>query len=371
MASAAQKPTLDNYVLDEKQLGIQRRVTIDNDASNSSINKDVIDDCLIDAHIKNNFYEVTLIGDGGFGHVYSATHRHEGKSYALKIVPFNMENFDKSKREVQVLSSLHHENIIRYVTSWVIKQPKAISSEEESSDSSRMTFKSKIGDGCLIIQTELCKTDTLKTLIDNNFVFMFVNKDKRIKMILEVIAGLQYVHDKGFMHRDLKPQNIFIDQNNHAKIGDFGLARSYTVVDNEADDGRSPTEISEKTVNCFSTKLGTIPYMAPEVNSKHYNRRADLYSLGVIIFELFHRLSSGMDRGIILGQLRDQNFDDLGVIFEHNLPVQEIVTSLLRHEPSLRMDLSRVISLLLPLLGHHRTVEKASVSSFQLQVYIT
>lgn len=363
MASAAQKPTLDNYFLDEKQLGIQRRVTIDNDTSESSINKDVIDDCLIDAHIKNNFKEVTLIGDGGFGHVYSATHRHEGKCYALKFVPFNIDNFDKSKREVQVLSSLHNENIIRYVTSWIIKPPKAISSEEESSDSSGMTFKSKLGDGCLIIQTEYCKTGTLKSLIDNEFIFMFINKDKRIKMILEIIAGLQYVHNEAYIHRDLKPQNIFIDQNYHAKIGDFGLARSYTVVANGADDGRSP--ISKKTVICLSTKLGTIPYMAPEVNSKHYDKRADFYSLGVIIFELFHRMSSGTDRGIILGKLRDQNFDDLGVIFEHNLPVQEIVTSLLRHEPSLRMELSRVISLLVPLLGHHRTVEKASVSSFQ------
>ena len=85
------------------------------------------------------------------------------------------------------------------------------------------------------------------------------------------------------MHRDLKPPNIFIGQDDRAKIGDMGLARRYTVpVTNEADEAGV----------CFSKGLGTYLYQAPKVrDTTFYDRKADLYSIGIIIFEMFHKIN--------------------------------------------------------------------------------
>ena len=206
-------------------------------------------------------------------------------------------------------------------------------------------------------------------MIDAEYIFS-MEENKRRNIILDVIWGLQHIHDQGFMHRDLKPSNIFIGQDDRAKIGDFGFARNYIVpVTNEAD-GSSPT--SKKAGVCFSKNLGTTLYVAPEVrDTTSYDRRADLYSLGMIIFEMFHKMNSGMERIKTLEELRKPNFKDLRKIPEKYQNVRRIVESLLNHEPCMRMELERVITLLTSPLGHQQSVEKARVSLSQLQVYIT
>ena len=73
----------------------------------------------------------------------------------------------------------------------------------------------------MYIQMEFCEKSTLRTAIDNNLY----EDDERIwRLFREIVEGLAHIHQQGMIHRDLKPVNIFLDSNDHVKIGDFGLA---------------------------------------------------------------------------------------------------------------------------------------------------
>ncbi|PIO31140.1 hypothetical protein AB205_0122350 [Aquarana catesbeiana] len=89
-------------------------------------------------------------------------------------------------------------------------------------------------------------------------------------LAVELLCGLQFLHSKGVVHRDLKPENILIDKKGHVKIADFGLAATNVIGNNKV------------TLEC-----GTSGYIAPEVyDDGLYNRMADYFSLGVILFEV-------------------------------------------------------------------------------------
>lgn len=198
--------------------------------------------------------------------------------------------------------------------------------------SSRGKSSKEFYDACLVIQTELCNpSKNLKILIDEGEIFT-MNEKKRLNLLLDIVSGLQYMHSKGIMHRDLKPSNIFIDKDNRAKIGDYGFARKYKI--------SSADKTSEK--GRFSQNVGTNLYIAPEVeNSTDYDDKADIYSLGMILFEMYHKMGSGMERIETMKKLRNQEFNDLENIPAHF--IQRLVKSLLNHDPSLRKTLKRII----------------------------
>lgn len=109
---------------------------------------------------------------------------------------------------------------------------------------------------------------TLGDRIKNNYRNDIKFTDKEIlKYFTEIVLAIRYIHSKGILHRDLKPENVFIASDDTIKLGDFGLSR---VVDDTA-----------------STICGTPAYMAPEiVVNKLYDEKADVWSLGVILYEL-------------------------------------------------------------------------------------
>ena len=154
-------------------------------------------------------------------------------------------------------------------------------------NSSTYTYKYKY----MYIQMELCGTSNLRGLIDNDHFIDVTGMVCAWKMFREMVVGLQYIHSKGIIHRDLKPANIFVGVNNQIKIGDFGLAR---VVD-QVKPNYDLEEISSLKISNRSTKMaypyltediGTSSYQAPELKTKKYDKRVDIYSLGVIFFEL-------------------------------------------------------------------------------------
>lgn len=360
-----------------------------------------------DPYIVQNFTDLNKIGKGGFGFVYEAVSKHDGKKYAFKFVKLET---DLVYREVEVLQLLDHKNIIRYYNHWVAKLynsnskaseedgtscsslnisfrdeeedyspnentvakcttvtsitcPMSSTSEDDSpedsytskvnnansvSTSNSRRFKSSEEEHVsiyLIIQTELCQpTVNLEVLIQSK-VF-HTNENQRRKLFLEIVYGLQHIHDKRIIHRDLKPANILIGiDNQEGKIADFGLARIYEMSRPEGNYTTSKTDN-----NSLTPKLGTIPYVAPEVlKSTIYSYKADLYSLGILLSEMYLEMGSGRPR--IMDRLRTQDFTDL-----KDLPneVVEVIISLLSHEPSLRMELERVIDIMSPLKHHQR-----------------
>lgn len=353
------------------------------ESSSECYDKEVIIDlCLDDPYIRGHYTDIRQIGSGGFGSVYEVKHKLDSRKYALKFVPVDSKCF--CKREVEVLASMDHKNIVRYHTSMMIKlckpltYPTSIEDNEEDSDivfgtadsshsntnastcsetdsSSGKSDQKKVTlDAYLVVQTELCTEKNLKTLIDCKEI---LDERRRRNLFLDVIFGLQYIHDQGFMHRDLKPPNILIDKDGRAKIGDFGFARKYIVRDTN---GRSST--LEKGGVSFTKYLGTVPYVAPEVLKRNcpYDKKADCYSIGIILFEMYHSMDSKSERAITLQKLRKEDFSHLEKIPEKYGNVRIVVESLLSHEPSMRMDLEIVLELMSP-LEHQQSVERTEV----------
>lgn len=176
----------------------------------------------------------------------------------------------------------------------------------------------------LYIQMEYCERQTLRDLIKDG---LHTKTEECWRLFRQILEGLVYVHGHGVIHRDLKPENIFIsiDQSNTVRIGDFGLARA----------GEASAKVKGKSsVNSrLTASIGTSIYVAPEVKSSgggSYDEKADMYSLGIMLFEMSYPVKTGMERAKIIGDLREKDSmlpDD----FEKSLNA-EIILDLVKHK---------------------------------------
>ncbi|KAM6206963.1 interferon-induced, double-stranded RNA-activated protein kinase [Sarcoramphus papa] len=205
-----------------------------------------------------SFKNIEPIGEGGFGNVFKATAKLDERTYAVKRVRFTKN----VKREVKELARLDHENIVRYYCSWkgydYVTYP----------DSRQKSKKEMI---CLFIQMELCEQGPLENWIEKN------RRDRKYhemaqNKFLQILKGVKYIHSEGLIHRDLKPQNIFISHEDKIKIGDFGLVTSVAY-------------------GTLTENRGTKSYMAPEQFGDRYGKEVDIYALGLIWFEILSAFS--------------------------------------------------------------------------------
>lgn len=148
----------------------------------------------------------------------------------------------------------------------------------------------------LYIQMEFCENNTLVNLIQQG---LHEHPNEYWRLFRQLLEAVSYIHGEGFIHRDLKPSNIFIDRSNNVKVGDFGLAKnsqfsSLVQTNNQV----------ESTDENLSTVVGTLFYTANEVASGHYDEKVDMYSLGIILFEMCYPMSTGMERARTLNNLR-------------------------------------------------------------------
>lgn len=183
----------------------------------------------------------------------------------------------------------------------------------------------------LYIQMEFCENNTLLNLIEQGLPS---NPSEYWRLLRQLLEAVSYIHSEGFIHRDLKPMNVFIDKSNNIKVGDFGLAKNSQFL------SALPTteQISEKVDAAtnrngdLSTVVGTVFYTAPEVSSGNYDEKVDLFSLGVIFFEMCYPLSTGMERAITLNKLRKREYPDNW----KNAQEKQIVHQLLDPDPKAR-----------------------------------
>ncbi|KRZ59705.1 Eukaryotic translation initiation factor 2-alpha kinase 4, partial [Trichinella nativa] len=155
----------------------------------------------------------------------------------------------------------------------------------------------------LYIQMEICEKSTLRLAIDNGE--LFVKPDRAWRFFREILEGLTYIHSKGCIHRDLKPSNIFISLNDQAKIGDFGLAISGQSERFGMDDSQSFTLNESDMKDTTISNVGTAMYMSPEMSDSHRcSAKVDIYSLGIILFEMLYPMKTSMQRADVLVELR-------------------------------------------------------------------
>ncbi|KAM7409015.1 hypothetical protein PAMA_002640 [Pampus argenteus] len=274
----------------------------------------------------SDFDSIKRIAKGGFGRVYKAREKLVDKYYAVKIVPSKQ----KALREVGALSELLHVNIVRYYNCWMEDSEYQCDSSTDSYSSSQSTSNSS--SQYLYIKMELCDTKTLKDWINAKNKEALQNSRRReesLPIAQQIVGGVEWVHAKKLIHRDLKPANIMFGQSGEVKIGDFGLVAAED--DDGGDDDKKRTERTGKT--------GTKSYMAPEQKCKKmYDRKVDIFALGLIYFELLWRFSSGHERGVMLTDARSQKLPEE---FSHNFPEENrIIMSMLCEKPEDRPEAS-------------------------------
>ncbi|XP_072533548.1 interferon-induced, double-stranded RNA-activated protein kinase isoform X7 [Salminus brasiliensis] len=240
----------------------------------------------IKSRFLENFKSISTLGKGGFGRVFKATNILDQKDYAVKIVKYT----DKARREVGALAKLEHANIVRYHTSWIEETAYRV----ESSDS-YSTSNSSEGD-FLYIQMELCEGDTLRAWIDTSLKLKQdqERRQEAVHIMKQVLEAVKYVHSTNHIHRDLKPENIMLGKGKVVKVGDFGLVTAA-----EADDDEGLLERTKRT--------GTRSYMSPEQKSQcSYDRKVDIFALGLIYFELVWNLETVNEKQKIWDDVRSK-----------------------------------------------------------------
>ena len=187
---------------------------------------------------------IKLVGQGQYGRVFCAVHKQTGKLVALKELDQQRFPTNKFLRELHFLSSLQHPNIIAF---------QGI----EHTPTGRY------------IVMDYCEGGTLRHLMQSEEPLSLVHG---LKLIADVLAGLDYAHSRDVVHCDIKPENILLSLNSNgwgARISDFGLAKIIHQVS------------TEQTV-C----TGSPAYMAPERFYGKYSPASDIYAVGVMVFEL-------------------------------------------------------------------------------------
>ncbi|HEY9840708.1 MAG TPA: protein kinase [Candidatus Obscuribacterales bacterium] len=208
--------------------------------------------------VLNKYRILEEIGRGGMGVIYLAEDIRLGRQVAIKELVLSRTIQGKEKddiisrfqREARTTSTLNHPNIVTIF--------------DVGEDQNRH-----------FIAMEYLPGKTLKDYLDEQHNFML---EEILDIFIQVASALDHAHSKGVIHRDIKPDNVKILQDNVVKIMDFGIAGLENRSSNLTQDG---------------TILGTIAYISPEqlYNSKNVTVRADLFSYGVMMYEMFtHKL---------------------------------------------------------------------------------
>lgn len=170
----------------------------------------------------------------------------------------------------------------------------------------------------LYIQMQLCMKNSLKDWLRANDLQL--RNGKTFEIWNQIIEAVHYVHLKGLIHRDLKPSNIFFSLDGQIKIGDFGLVTD--MAEMPTDLVTSSSSISNSNSSSFgdfdftnirqknhTQRVGTSLYMSPEQsNGLSYNYKVDIYSLGLILFELLNFFNTETERYKVLANLRNHVF---------------------------------------------------------------
>lgn len=191
----------------------------------------------------NRYTVSSLIGEGSFGRVYRAIRKVDDQIVALKIISKrgrSNKELKNLRRECDIQAKLKHPNVIEMFESFETKHD-------------------------LVVVTDFAQIDLHRYLAKNGAI----SEEKAQKLICHLVSALYYLHSNRILHRDLKPQNVLLNDDLHAKLCDFGLARNMTM-----------------GTHVLTSIKGTPLYMAPELLAERpYDHQADLWSLGCISYE--------------------------------------------------------------------------------------
>ena len=247
----------------------------------------------------NDFTIIKKLGSGAFSTVSLVTRKQDQKIYALKCVQISKLNpveRQNSLNEIRLLASINHKNIISYKESFYNEENKTLNIILEYADDGDLQSKiiSKKKYGCFF-------------------------EEKTIwSIFIQMVKGLNELHKKKIIHRDLKSANIFLMKNGICKLGDLNVAK---VVENEL----------------LRTQTGTPYFASPEIwEDKPYSFKSDIWSIGCILYQMSGLKMPFQGNNIkeIYYNLKNINIPPLPEIYTHDL--MNMIKKLLKLEPSQR-----------------------------------
>ncbi|XP_043368661.1 eukaryotic translation initiation factor 2-alpha kinase 3 isoform X3 [Dermochelys coriacea] len=159
----------------------------------------------------------------------------------------------------------------------------------------------------LYIQMQLCRKENLKDWMNRRCMIEERERAECLQIFLQIAEAVQFLHSKGLMHRDLKPSNIFFTMDDIVKVGDFGLVTAMDQ-DEEEESVLTPMPAYARHTGQVGTKL----YMSPEqIYGNTYSHKVDIFSLGLILFELLYPFNTQMERVRTLTEVRSLKFPPL------------------------------------------------------------
>ncbi|WP_448571082.1 serine/threonine-protein kinase [Trichothermofontia sp.] len=191
----------------------------------------------------SNYRLLGLVGQGQFGRVFCAIHRKSGQMVALKELKHDRFPTHKFLRELRFLLSLQHPNIVTC-----------------------RALEHTVNGRYLVM--DYCESGTLRNLIVEE---VRPHPAQSLKLVMDILLGLEHAHNRGIVHCDIKPENILLQIQPTGwlgRISDFGIA-----------------QLSQELNQDFNT-TGSPAYMAPERFYGQYSPASDLYAVGIILFEL-------------------------------------------------------------------------------------
>ncbi|KAL8139636.1 hypothetical protein V2J09_005657 [Rumex salicifolius] len=319
----------------------------------------------------SDFEELRSLGHGGFGYVVLCKNKLDGRQYAVKKIRLKDKNpllDDRILREVATLARLQHQHVVRYYQAWF--ETGVVESYGESSLGSRTAMSSshsnmgdnssgiggpenKIESTYLYIQMEYCPR-TLRQLLES---YNYFDKDLAWHLFRQVVEGLGHIHGQGIIHRDLTPNNIFFDARNDIKIGDFGLAK-FLKREQLDQDQTFPSEVPSVSID-GTGQVGTYFYTAPEIEQgwPKIDEKADMYSLGIVFFELWHPFGTAMERHVVLSDLKQKK--ELPVAWMAEFPEQAtLLRRLMAPSPSDRPSATELIQNAFPPRMEYQLLDK-------------
>ncbi len=220
----------------------------------------------------HGYRKLRMIGSGLSSKVYLV--RKNNKNFALKTIKFHdLEEKKKIQNEIDTLSSLDDKRIVKY-------------------------YESFVDNGFYNIVMEYCNKNLREFIKDcKKYKEIFLgDKENIIKIntiIFEICLGIKTIHENNIIHRNLKPENIFIDEDFSIKIGDFGISKEL--------------KFNEKNAK---TSVRTYNYMAPEIlKGEKFNDKVDIWAFGCIIYELLTSKFCFKDKSIsgLIDKIINQN----------------------------------------------------------------